>query len=73
VAGHQEVAMRVSVDNTAFYECAFDSFQGTLYAHTYRQFYRECNIDGTIDYMFGNGYAVFQRCVLTAKTSRILG
>jgi pectinesterase len=53
------VAMRVSVDNTAFYEYAFDSFQDTLYAHTYRQFYHECNIDGTIDYMFGNGYAVF--------------
>jgi pectinesterase len=72
-AGHQAVAMRVSADNTAFYECAFDSFQDTLYAHTYRQFYRECNIDGTIDYMFGNGYAVFQRCVLTAKKSGILG
>lgn len=43
------------------------------HAHTYRQFYRKCNIVGTIDYMSGNGYAVFQRCVLTANKSGILG
>lgn len=71
--GHQAVAMRVSADRTAFYQCAFDSFQDTLYAHTYRQFYRECQILGTVDYIFGNGYALFQKCTLTAKKSGLLG
>jgi pectin methylesterase-like acyl-CoA thioesterase len=37
-----------------------DAFQDTLYAHTNRQFYRECNITGTVDFIFGNSAVVLQ-------------
>ncbi|XVF86990.1 hypothetical protein PTKIN_Ptkin18bG0084700 [Pterospermum kingtungense] len=59
---HQAVAMRSGSDCSVFYSCAFDAYQDTLYAHSNRQFYRECDILGTIDFIFGNAAVVFQSC-----------
>ncbi|XVE51777.1 hypothetical protein DITRI_Ditri02bG0068400 [Diplodiscus trichospermus] len=61
-AKHQAVAMRSRSDRSVFYRCAFDAYQDTLYAHSNRQFYKECDILGTIDFIFGNAAVVFQSC-----------
>ncbi|KAK8551345.1 hypothetical protein V6N13_119815 [Hibiscus sabdariffa] len=61
-AKHQAVAMRSQSDRSVFYSCAFDAYQDTLYAHSNRQFYKECDILGTIDFIFGNAAVVFQSC-----------
>ncbi len=40
--------------------------QDTLYSHVLRQFYSQCTILGTVDFIFGNSAAVFQNCNLLA-------
>lgn len=44
-----------------------NSYQDTLYAHSHRQLFRECLISGTIDFIFGNSIAVFQKCNLLVR------
>uniref|UniRef100_A0A803MFB5 Pectinesterase n=2 Tax=Chenopodium quinoa TaxID=63459 RepID=A0A803MFB5_CHEQI len=64
---HQAVAFRSDSDLSALYRCAFRGYQDTLYAHANRQFFRECTITGTVDFMFGDGVAVFQNCLIQAR------
>ncbi|KAL3681057.1 hypothetical protein R1sor_024013 [Riccia sorocarpa] len=69
----QAVAVRVDSDLSAFYDCIFDGFQDTLYAHTGRQFYKSCTIRGTIDFIFGNAAAVFQDCQILFRLREVPG
>ncbi|KAI3833620.1 hypothetical protein MKX03_010664 [Papaver bracteatum] len=64
---HQAVALRSDSDLSVFYRCAIIGYQDTLYAHSLRQFYRECLITGTVDFIFGNGAVVFQKCDILAR------
>ncbi|OVA13429.1 Pectinesterase [Macleaya cordata] len=64
---HQAVAVRNGADLSTFYNCSFEAYQDTLYTHSLRQFYRECDIYGTVDFIFGNAAVVFQNCNLYAR------
>ncbi|GJP59606.1 hypothetical protein CLOP_g12911, partial [Closterium sp. NIES-67] len=60
--GQQAVAFRQTGDNAAFYECEFIGWQDTLYTHGGRQYYRNCYVNGSVDFVFGNGAAVLDNC-----------
>ncbi|KAL1292095.1 probable pectinesterase/pectinesterase inhibitor 47 [Arachis ipaensis] len=64
---HQAVAVRNNADLSTFYRCSFEGYQDTLYVHSLRQFYRECHIYGTVDFIFGNAAVVFQSCNIYAR------
>ncbi|KAL4370443.1 probable pectinesterase/pectinesterase inhibitor 41 [Arachis duranensis] len=61
---HQAVAVRNGADLSTFYGCSFEGYQDTLYTHSMRQFYRECDVYGTVDFIFGNAAVVLQNCNL---------
>jgi len=65
----QAVAVRIDGDKVIFDNCKFLGFQDTLYARSdkSRQYYKNCYIEGTTDFIFGASTAVFEQCEIFAK------
>ena len=58
--GKQGVALRISADNAAFVGCKFLGAQDTLYDHSGRHYYKECYIEGSVDFIFGNALSLYE-------------
>lgn len=65
----QAVACLVAGDRAVFRHCRFLGFQDTLYTfgRESRQYYDNCYIEGTVDFVFGASTCVFSRCRLHSK------
>ncbi|KAL9245668.1 hypothetical protein vseg_019293 [Gypsophila vaccaria] len=64
---HQAVAFRSDSDFSLLENCEFLGNQDTLYAHSLRQLYRSCHIEGNVDFIFGNAAALFQDCTILVR------
>ncbi|GGN68105.1 pectinesterase [Streptomyces albiflavescens] len=68
ITGTQAVAIKVQGDRSAFHHCRFLGHQDTLYADSIalgtfaRQYYRDCYIEGDVDFVFGRATAVYEHC-----------
>lgn len=60
----QAVACFIDADRAFFKQCRFLGFQDTLYTYgkEVRNYFEECYIEGTVDFIFGWSTAVFNRC-----------
>ncbi|MBN2772976.1 MAG: pectin esterase, partial [Prolixibacteraceae bacterium] len=65
----QAVAVRIDGDRIAFKNCRFLGFQDTLYPHGEKshQYYKNCYIEGTVDFIFGWSTALFEDCTIFCK------
>lgn len=73
----QAVAVLTEGDRIAFENCKFLGFQDTLYtkgaqdapdkSKASRNYFKNCYIEGTTDYIFGAGTAVFENCTIYSK------
>ena len=60
----QAEAMFVSGNRAVFNNCRFKGFQDTLYTYgkQSKQLYKNCYIEGTVDFIFGSSTAYFLNC-----------
>ena len=67
----QAVALHVEGDRCIIKNCNLFGNQDTLYTATEnsRQYYTDCFIQGTTDFIFGEAIAVFNRCVIKSLTN----
>lgn len=67
--GTQAVAAHVSADRVVFVNCRFIGNQDTLFTYRpySRQYYKNCYIEGTTDFIFGWAAAVFDQCIIHSK------
>jgi pectinesterase len=58
--GSQAVALLAQGQRLQFRNCRLLGHQDTLYVHSGTQYYRNCHIQGTVDFIFGAATAVFE-------------
>ena len=65
----QAVALFVAADKCVFKNCKIKGFQDTLYTYGEgtRQYYENCYIEGTTDFIFGKATAWFEGCTIHSK------
>ena len=51
-----------------FKNCRFLGWQDTLYAKNGRQYFENCYIEGSVDFIFGQAAAVFENCTIHSKS-----
>nr|GMC83979.1 pectinesterase 1-like [Ipomoea batatas]GMC85690.1 pectinesterase 1-like [Ipomoea batatas]GMC88309.1 pectinesterase 1-like [Ipomoea batatas]GMD42368.1 pectinesterase 1-like [Ipomoea batatas]GME01104.1 pectinesterase 1-like [Ipomoea batatas] len=55
----QAVALTVGGDKASFYNCKFFGYQDTLCDNHNKHFYKDCYIEGTVDFVFGDAKTMF--------------
>ncbi|KAH7431317.1 hypothetical protein KP509_08G042600 [Ceratopteris richardii] len=63
----QAVAIRVTADRSAFYGCRFLGWQDTVYLHYGRVYIRDCYVEGSVDFIFGNATVLLEHCHIHCK------
>jgi pectinesterase len=66
----QALALYVDADKAVFKNCRFIGNQDTIYAagENSRQYFLDCYIEGTTDFIFGPSTALFQNCTIKARS-----
>ncbi|OCB72222.1 pectinesterase [Flavobacterium glycines] len=70
----QAVALSVEADRVVVSNCILLGNQDTLYVsgEGFKQYYKDCFIEGTVDFIFGSATAVFENCHIHAKSNAYL-
>ncbi|XP_021828282.1 probable pectinesterase 8 [Prunus avium] len=69
--GAQAVAIRISGDQAAFLGCGFFGAQDTLHDDRGRHYFKDCYVQGSIDFIFGNGRSLYENCQLISMANPV--
>ncbi|XP_049363911.1 probable pectinesterase 29 [Solanum verrucosum] len=67
------VAGMISGDKCVFYKCKFLGFQDTLWDVEGRHYFKLCNIEGAVDFIFGNGQSIYENCTISVNAGALDG
>ncbi|OIW21412.1 hypothetical protein TanjilG_02779 [Lupinus angustifolius] len=62
------LAAKVEGNRIAFYNCSFKGVQDTLWDRSGLHYYKNCYIQGAIDFIFGDGQSIYEECVINVTT-----
>ncbi|HKV32836.1 MAG TPA: pectinesterase family protein, partial [Pyrinomonadaceae bacterium] len=65
--GSQAVALFVDADRAEFHNCRFLGWQDTLFVNGARHLFKDCYIEGHVDFIFGSASTVFENCTIHSK------
>ena len=69
-SGGQALALHVDGDRATFYRCRIAGYQDTHRTKKEtRSYYKECTIEGAVDYIYAGGTCWFERCTLHSVAS----
>ncbi|KAL5551171.1 hypothetical protein UlMin_001347 [Ulmus minor] len=68
--GWQAAAFRISGDKAYFGGCGFYGAQDTLCDDAGRHYFKECYIEGSIDFIFGNGRSMYKDCEIHSVATK---
>jgi len=70
----QALALYVDADKAVFTNCRFIGNQDTIFAsgETSRQYFYDCYIEGTTDFIFGAATALFAHCTIKCKSNSFI-
>ncbi len=69
----QAIALSVTSTHVAVINCKLLGHQDTLYASGIgKQYYKDCYIDGTTDFIFGSATAYFENCEIHSKSDSFI-
>ncbi|XP_050238033.1 probable pectinesterase 66 [Mercurialis annua] len=66
----QAVAARIRGDKSAFYHCAFQGVQDTLWDEKGCHLFKKCYIEGSVDFIFGKAKSIYERCLIYVNIGR---
>jgi pectinesterase len=66
----QAVALNVNANRAMFINCTFLGHQDTLYTsgEGTKNYFKDCYIEGTTDFIFGDATALFENCIINSKS-----
>ena len=67
----QAIALSVNADRCYFENCNLLGFQDTLYTagEGFKQYFKNCFIEGSTDFIFGEATVLFEDCIINSKTN----
>ncbi|GAB2292142.1 hypothetical protein Dimus_026393 [Dionaea muscipula] len=64
-------AVKVSGDKAIFHRCGFFGLQDTLWDDHGRHYFKECRIEGAVDFIYGAGQSIYEGCVVQVNADQL--